>query len=217
MTATPSEHVHRNRVSHLAAGLLLTGLSGITACAPSPDRPASSAATRPPDAALVPHHELYADAPRSELLAAARRVIEADPVATLITVDVSGRPRARTVDVGGPMDDWIFWVATRPTTRKIDQITRRPVVTLHFETDEQGGYVSVMGTARIHRDDVDLFDRHNPIDADLMTTLFPDFPSDYRLIEIRPVWLEVLTAEVEASTATWRPQAVMFAPEEQLP
>lgn len=217
MTAPRTEHIHRNRAFHLVSGLFLAGLSGLVACAPTPDRAVSSPTPPAPDAALAPHHELYTDAPRSELLDAARRVIEADPVATLISVDASGRPRARTVDVGGPENDWRFWVATRPTTRKIEQVTRRPVITLHFETDEQGSYVSVMGTARIHRNDLVLFDRHNPIDADLMSTLFPDYPSDYTLIEIRPIWLEVLTAEVEASTATWRPQAVVFAPEEQLP
>lgn len=156
-------------------------------------------------ALTAPDEELHAVDARPELLDAARRLIETDAVATLISVDGEGRARARSVDSSGPDDEWRFWVATRPGTRKVEQIEQHPEVTLHFETDEAGGYVSVMGSARIHRDDPVLFERNNPIAPDLMPTLFPDFPHDYLLIEIRPTWLEVLTPEIEASVETWRP------------
>ena len=158
----------------------------------------------------VPIAELYVADERTALLEAARELIAGDTVATLISVDAQGRARARSVDFGGPDADWRFWIATRPSTRKVEQIARRPEVTLHFETDEEGGYVSVMGRARFHRDDPSLFEDKNPIAVDLMPTLFPDYPNGYLLIEIRPVWLEVLSAEIEASVETWRPQAVVF-------
>ena len=165
----------------------------------------------------APDEELYAADGRAELLEAARRLIESDAVATLISVDAAGRARARSVDCGGPDAQWRFWIATRPGTRKVEQIERNPEVTLHFETDADGGYVSVMGRARIHRNDRDLFDRRNPIAPDLMPTLFPDYPSEFLLLEIQPTWLEVLTPEIEASAETWRPQSVVFESQPTMP
>lgn len=194
------------------AGPLLLFLGGAVNCGPEMD-PASSRGAElltPQRSEGAPTHELFTADERADLLAAARQLIGRDPVATLITVDGDGRARARSVDFGGPDGDWRFWVATRPSTRKVEQIERLSEVTLHFETDDAGGYVSVMGRARIHREDVALFDAKNPIAPDLMPSLFPDYPKDYLLLEIRPIWLEVLSTEIEASSDTWRPQSVVF-------
>ena len=149
---------------------------------------------------------------RAELLAAARQVIAADPVAALVTVDEEGAARIRSVEVRPPDDgdpDFVIWLATQPRTRKVGQIEADPRVALYFESDDDGAYLSIAGLATLHRD-VETARRISWRTAEARAQFWPDFPQDYVLIRIVPQWLEVIGFGIEADEETWRPRRVEF-------
>ena len=139
-----------------------------------------------------------------QLATAIRTIMAADTTPTLISLDIEGRPRARTVQVSAPNADLELWIATRPVTRKVAQIRRDNRVTVHFTDDANGAYVSVMGTATLH-DDAETLARQTFHSAAELAAFWPDYPEDYLLLHIRPEWIEVLGAGIEADSATWRP------------
>ena len=141
---------------------------------------------------------------------AIRAIVAQDPTAALVTVDAHGQPRTRSVDVR-PLDDtWTFWIATKPNTRKVAQIRAHEKVTLYFNVDAEGSYVSVMGTARLVDDPVTVA-RITWRDDASRRAFWPDFPQDYLLIEITPQWIEAIGAGIEADPVTWRPQALQVS------
>lgn len=167
--------------------------------------------------AQVPAGELYSELPAVQLIDAARQVAASDPVAALITVDGEGRPRARSVEVHWREVSWPsaaeqdlsgfeLWIATRPGTRKLQQIEAEPDVALYFEKDDAGSYLSVMGQAEIVRDAASVR-RESWHSAEQRDEFYPGFPQDMILIRLRVTWFEVITPNVEASEDLWRPQA----------
>lgn len=181
-------------------------LPGIPDDAPS-DAPTRTGTDAPIGSASDPQQD---PAQRDRLLDAIRAIMAGDRYPTLVSVDADGQPRARTVEVSVPDPDMTLWVATRPNTRKVAQLRAAPRATLHYAVDAEGSYVSVMGTATLH-DDAETIARHRfQTDASL-AAFWPDFPEDYLLIRIRPEWIEVLGAGVEADPDDWRPQMIRFA------
>ncbi len=162
-------------------------------------------------AQVPPASELYLEREKADLLAAARAVVASDPVAALVTVDAEGRPRVRSVEVRPPGNDFVLWIATRPTTRKLAQIEARPQVALYFNDDVAGTYLSVMGRATVHRDRATVL-REAWMPEAARRELYPDFPDDCVLLEVRPDWLEVIAPGADPDDATWRPRALTFAP-----
>ncbi|MDZ7807554.1 MAG: pyridoxamine 5'-phosphate oxidase family protein [Gracilimonas sp.] len=161
------------------------------------------------NALTPPHEELYTVAERQDIIAAAQAIIEADPTAALVSVDSLGRPRIRSVDTSKPDSSMIIWIATRPDTRKVDQIRGNPNVAIYYNDDEAISYVSIMGTALLH-EDIETIMANNPFSEEWTSRFFPDYPEDMLLIEIRPTWMEVMGQGIAASEDTWRPQAVTF-------
>ena len=157
----------------------------------------------------VEKDELYSESPRSELISAAKSIIAKDPFPALISLDADGVPRVRTVELRPLGDDLEFWIATKPNTRKVDQIRSNPKVSLYFSVDGEGSYVSVMGEALLHEDQATKTAMSWREDA-ARSALWPDFPEDYLLIEVKPEWMEVIGAGVAAHTIDWRPQAIVI-------
>ncbi|MEM9405205.1 MAG: pyridoxamine 5'-phosphate oxidase family protein [Acidobacteriota bacterium] len=164
---------------------------------------------------------------------AAREVAATDPVAALVTVDSKGRPRARSVEVhweeivltDPPLfghnppegarretDRIMLWIATRPGTRKLEQIAANPRVALYFEDDASGSYLSVMGWAEIITEPrvVTTQSWHN---EEQLAEFYPSFPDDMVLIRVDVSWLEVIAPGIDASTDLWRPQAAVLQAE----
>lgn len=160
-------------------------------------------------AAIPPKEELYSSAERQDIIAAARAIIKADPVAAFVTVDPLGRPRVRSVNTSSPASTMAIWVATRPGTRKVDQIQENASVTLFYNNDSEGNYVSIMGQAVLHKDK-EFIEANNPFSVEWTDQFFPEFPENMVLIEIKPVWMEVIGQGISASEETWRPQAFTF-------
>jgi len=156
-----------------------------------------------------PHEELYTSAERQDIITAAQAIIAADPVGAFISVDSLGRPRVRSVNTSTPDSTMTIWVATRPETRKMDQVRGNPNVTIYYNVDGEGSYVSIMGQAQLHEDH-EYIQSNNPFSVAWTQRFFPDFPENMVLIEIQPVWMEVMGQGISASEDTWRPQAVAF-------
>jgi general stress protein 26 len=145
-------------------------------------------------------------AAEAELAAAARAVMAMDPNPTLVTLDDVGRPRARTVRVSAPDEDFVLWIATKPNTRKVAQLRADDRVTLHYADDDVAVYVSVMGTATLHHDPATLAAHTFHDDAEL-AAFWPDYPDDYLLIRVEADWIEVLGGGALPDPETWRPPA----------
>lgn len=164
----------------------------------------------------VPTAELYKVASDSAILAAARALMLADSNVAVVTVDSMGQPRVRTtkafvapVDSADPAKGVTVWIMTRLGTRKVDQMRRHSQVTLYFNDDNRIEYATIMGTATIHRDP-----NHPQAKAfyedEYKEFFWPDFPRDFVMIEVRPLWLEYLGPGIGGHPTTWRPQAVVF-------
>ena len=142
-----------------------------------------------------------------QLLDLARTAMVEARYCALITVDTDGQPRARTVDPFLPDDDFNILIATRPNTRKIEQIKENPRVTLYYFDAENRNYVTVMGVAKLI-DDVGMKEamrRENDNDR-----LYPNFPDDYLLIHVSPTWVEAMVPGHRGDRETWRPSGVRF-------
>ncbi|HVM23639.1 MAG TPA: pyridoxamine 5'-phosphate oxidase family protein [Sphingomicrobium sp.] len=161
---------------------------------------------------LAAPDNLYRTDEPAKILAAAREIIAEDWVATLITVDQQGMPRARSVGVNDPLPDLTIWMSTRRNSRKVDQIRKHPQATLHFARDSLGEnfkgayYASLMGEAFVHLDP-QRFGEHAPT-GETRKQYWPNFPHDYAAIRFKPRWLEVYGRGIQWEADTWQPQGV---------
>ncbi len=150
------------------------------------------------------------------IIAAAKAVIDEDYIATLITIDDNGVPRARSVGIWSPDNDLVLWLGTRRTSRKVEQIRNNPKATVHFAQDDVNGgyanayYASFMGTATVHTDDATVQLR-SP-EEKYRRSQWPDFPDDYAAIRFETKWLEVYGRGIKGKPENWQPQAVTIMP-----
>jgi general stress protein 26 len=180
--------------------------------APAAGMAALVASWAAPKASLTSPDDLYRTDDETKILAAAREIIAEDWVATLITVDEHGLPRARSIGVNDPLSDLTIWMSTRRNSRKVAQIQKHPQATLHFARDSlsenfKGAYyASLMGEAFVHLDPKSYGD-HAPT-GEMRKKYWPNFPHDYAAIRFKPKWLEVYGRGVQWEPETWQPQAV---------
>jgi general stress protein 26 len=141
------------------------------------------------------------------VISLARQVITAARYGTLVTVDDEGQPRTRIVDPFLPDDAFVIYVATKPVTRKVQQIRSNNKVSLFYFDAEGRNSVSVMGRAQLI-DDLDLkLQMRRAADSD---KIYPDFPQDYLLIKITPTRIEGLLPGYRGDRETWVQVCVDF-------
>ena len=153
--------------------------------------------------------ELFQEASEATILRAAREIIAGDPNCALITIDEEGHPRVRTVRGSAPKEGMTIWIATRPSTRKVNQILANNRVTLYFNNDETSSYVSLMGRATLHND-FSTKEKENFFAEEDLKKFWPQYPKDYLLIKVIPFWIEVMGHGIKGHPETWRPQAVIL-------
>jgi general stress protein 26 len=200
----------RVRISPLAAASLLATLG--TACGGTPDsRGATTIATTP----TVPRSELSLARDTAVVLDSADALIARHSFVGLVTVDEFNRPRVRTVRAfrlkqpTTARERFSVFILTRPSTRKVDQIAKNPLVTLYFNEDQRAAYATIMGRATVHRDPKN--PRLQPfLDSATVKFFWPAFPRDFVMIEVTPDWLEFIGPGIWNDPNTWRPQAVVF-------
>ena len=141
------------------------------------------------------------------ILDLARQTIETVRYASLVTVDDMGQPRTRIVDAFAPDEDFVVYVATKPVTRKVEQIRQHNKVTLFYFDPEGRNYVSLMGVAELIDDVAVKRAKRRDSDTD---RIYPAFPDDYLLIRIEPLWLEGLLPGYRGDKETWMPARVNF-------
>ena len=145
---------------------------------------------------------------RDSLIAAAREIIAATRFNALITLDESGQPRVRTMDPFPPDDNMVIWFGTNRRSRKVEEITNDPRVTLYYPSPEADGYVSVYGTARL----VDDPDEKARWWKEEWTQFYPDRETSYLLIEVVPTRIEVVSYRrgIDGDPVTWTPASIEF-------
>lgn len=143
----------------------------------------------------------------AQILELARETIAKVRYATLATVDHRGQPRTRIVDAFSPDDEFVVYVATKPNTRKVEQLRGSNKVTLFYFDAEGRNYVSIMGTAELVTDTATKLAMRREADSD---RIYPNFPDDYLLIRIAPDWLEGLLPGYRGDRDTWMPARVDF-------
>lgn len=149
--------------------------------------------------------------PRDSILAVAREVMAAARYGALITVDSSGRPRARLMDPFPPEADMSVWLATNPRSRKVSQLRANPRATLYYFDPATLSYVTLTGVARLVDDAAAKASRWK----DEWEMLYPDRDESYLLIEVVPVRVEVVSfgRGLTGDPVTWTPDGVTLGAE----
>lgn len=148
--------------------------------------------------------------PRDAVLKAAREVIAAARYATLGTVDdLGGFPQARIVDPFAPEADFTIWIGTNAETRKVQQVTRNPRVSLLYFDAPRQHYVSIIGAATIVRDAAQKSRRFKPEWKAFYKN--GGEGDDYVLLRIDPLRLEIVAESLgmKSDPETWRPVSIM--------
>jgi general stress protein 26 len=100
----------------------------------------------------------------------------------------------------------VVWIATRPVTRKVEQLRADPRATLYWFDAVRREYVTIMGSARLVDDLAEKERRRDTVSPEL----YPNWPDDYLLIEVTPTTLEVLGRGLEPDPLTWKPPTLEF-------
>ncbi len=124
------------------------------------------------------------------ILSVARASMLAAQNCFLITVTAAGRPAARMMLPFEAEDDLTVWLAASPSSRKVAEIRSDDRVALAYAHDEEGAYVTLLGTATIH-DGLELRKRYW---RRRFIRFWPEGPNgdDYVLIKVIPTRLEML-------------------------
>jgi general stress protein 26 len=142
------------------------------------------------------------------VVAAARSIIESAQLATLVTLDDAGHPRARTMDPFPPEAEMVVWMATNRSTRKVREIETDSRATLHYYDAQGIGYVTLLGRAELIDDDAVRASRYKAEWGDF----YDDGPhgDDYVLIRFVPFQLEVVSLEhsIASEPKAWKPAIV---------
>ncbi len=145
---------------------------------------------------------------RESLIATAREIMKTARYCALITLDSTGRPRARTMDPFLPDERMIVWLGTNSKSRKVAEIQRHHRVTLYYFDREDQAYVTISGFARIVSDPKEKAKHWK----DEWKDFYPDRERSYLLIAVIPEKLEVINQKkgIIGNSVTWTPPAVTF-------
>ncbi len=148
------------------------------------------------------------DESQVKLLQAAREIINASGTCALITVDQNGIAHARTMDPFEPEDDFTIWLATNPKSRKVNELTNNPNVTLYYNDPKNNGYVTLYGKAFLVNDQVEKDTRWK----EEWKAYYPNRNDSYLLIKVLPSRLEVINyvRGINGNEDTWQPAFVLF-------
>jgi general stress protein 26 len=145
---------------------------------------------------------------RTEIIAAARDVMEKAVYSTFITLGEDGQPQARVVDPTLPDPNLTIWIGTNALTRKVKDIQRDPRVTLLYFHAASAGYVTVIGRAALVTEAGEKERRWKASWAPFNPNGFRG--SDFTLIRVTPSRLEISSPSrnMMNDPKTWLPVVI---------
>lgn len=148
------------------------------------------------------------DSAQNKVMIAAREIMMSANTCALITIDDKGVPRVRTMDPFLPEEDFTVWFGTNANSRKVNQIKNNPKVTLYYLDNDESGYVTIHGEARIVNDKAEKEIRWK----EEWNAFYQDKEEGYLLIKVIPQWMEVVSYSrgIVSTTSTWEPPVVIF-------
>jgi len=138
---------------------------------------------------------------RDSLLTYARMIVDSAKCRVFITVDGDGKPCAREMSPFPPEDNWVIWLGTFPTSRKVKQIKNNPNVVVFYYDTKGMSYVSVSGKATLVND----HDLKEIYWKEGWKRFYPDRDKNYILIEVTPERLEVCSFKYDL---LWNPEGL---------
>lgn len=143
-----------------------------------------------------------------KIIKAAKEMMQDTNTCALITIDIEGRPRVRTMDPFPPEKDFTVWFGTNIHSRKVGQIKKNNRVTLYYLDKDATGYVTIHGTAEIVNDS----SSKEKYWKEAWKNFYPVYPEGYALIKVTPLWMEVIseTRGILGDDKTWQPQKITF-------
>ena len=148
------------------------------------------------------------DSSTHKLKEAARAIMATAGTCALITVDDGESPMVRVMDPFPPEADFTVWFGTNPKSRKVNQITKNPKVTLYYLAADASGYVVIHGIAQLVDDQLEK-DKHWKEEWE---AFYPNKTDGYLLIKVTPKSMEIIsyTHGIVGDPETWKPPVVLF-------
>jgi len=138
----------------------------------------------------------------------ALEIINSAATCSLITIDGEGFPTARMMQTLPTEGDFLIWLATKPNTKKIDQIKQNAKVSLYYTDDQSTGYVCLKGKA-VLIDDAQAKKTHW---KEGWQAFYPNPEVDMILIKIIPISMEVVSYSqgIISIEEDWSAKRVLF-------
>ena len=125
---------------------------------------------------------------RDTLITTAKIIMETTRNCALITLDTTGHPDTRTMELFPPDSNMVVWLGTSINSRKVIQIKNDSRVTLYYQARNAAGYVVIKGQAFIVQDSL----KKQTYWKEEWSRFYSDDKSEYTLIKVIPEKLEVL-------------------------
>jgi general stress protein 26 len=147
---------------------------------------------------------------RATIVSAARDVMKKARYCGLVTLGRDGHPQARVVDPFEPEGDLTVWIATKPITRKVEEIRADQRITLFYFDPSGPGYVTLVAKAELVTDPSEKARHWKEEWAAFYTD--KNRGEDFILIRCRPIRLELVSHHhgLLNDPMTWRPITIEF-------
>ena len=140
------------------------------------------------------------------ILRASREIIKNAYFGSFISLNKENYPKSREVEPLSPNDKFVIYFATKPNTRKVNEVSNNPKTAFHFFDKSQLGYVSLYGKSVVitNKDSIKnhwnrAWDRYYP-------------NKKYVLIKFVSEYLEMVNIKtgLTGNSTNWRPEKVIL-------
>lgn len=128
---------------------------------------------------------------RAAVIKAAREVAAQARFCSFITLDETGQPMARIIDLFPLDDDLTAWIGTSAAMRKVAQVRHDPRATLLCFDPQNYAYVTLIGTAEVLTDAASKAAHWKPEWKQYYRD--ENRGEDYVLIRLRPASVEIVS------------------------
>jgi general stress protein 26 len=119
----------------------------------------------------------------------ALEIINKADFCALITLDNEGIPEARMMQTLPTDHDFVIWLATKPNTRKVEQIKQNSKVGVYYTGNESSAYVYIKGNATLVNDIL----LKKKYWKEGWESFYPDMETDMILIKISPLTAQIVS------------------------